>query len=224
MNKALLVLHSPVDTTVSIDEAAKIYMAARHPKSFISLDRADHLLSRRKDSEYVADIIAAWAGRYLGLQNTREERSSGTAPAREAGQVRVTEQNLKLTRRIHTVPHQLIADEPVTTGGADLGLDPYELLLAFFGACTSMTIRMYANCKALPLTNVDVTLKHARIHAQDCEQCKSDAGYVDKIEKWAGLEGDLAEEQHQRLLQIGDKCPVHKTLHNEIIFKSHLVP
>ncbi|MFT5134731.1 MAG: putative OsmC-like protein/esterase/lipase [Gammaproteobacteria bacterium] len=222
LGKALLVFHSPIDDTVSIDEAAKIYSAARHPKSFISLDKADHLLSRREDSEYVSDVIASWAARYLDLAAAKEEKSSGTAPAVTQGQVVVTEQNQNFTRRIYTEKHQLIADEPLSFGGGDLGPNPYEFLLAGLGACTSMTIRMYANRKKLKLDNVEVALSHSRIHAEDCDECESKNGFVDRIDKIIKLEGELSQDERQRLLEIADKCPVHKTLHNEILIHSQL--
>ena len=222
LNKALLVFHSPADSTVPIDEAARIYTAAKHPKSFVSLDQADHLLSRREDSEYVSQVIAAWASRYLDIASARNERSSGTAPAVEPGHVVVGERDRKFTRSVFTEKHQLIADEPHASGGADLGPNPYEYLLAGLGACTSMTIRMYANRKQIPLDDVVVALRHSRIHAEDCEACESDSGYVDKIEKKITLLGDLTGEQRSRLLSIADRCPVHKTLHNEILIVSEL--
>jgi uncharacterized OsmC-like protein/esterase/lipase len=222
LNKALLVFHSPVDDTVSIDEAAKIYTAAKHPKSFISLDKADHLLSRKEDSEYVSDVIASWAGRYLGLSDAKEEASSGTAPTVGPGQVVVSEQNRKFTRRIYTEKHQLIADEPLSSGGSDLGPNPYEYLLSGLGACTSMTVRMYANHKKLKLDNIGVTLSHSRIHAEDCKECDSQEGFVDRIHKIIKLEGELSETERQRLLEIANKCPVHLTLHNEILIESEL--
>ncbi len=222
MGKALLVFHSPIDETVSIDEAAKIYSAAKHPKSFISLDKADHLLSRREDSEYVSAVIASWAARYLDLTESSQEKSSGTAPSVKQGQVIITEQNQLFTRGVYTEKHQLIADEPTSFGGSDLGPNPYEYLLGGLGACTSMTIRMYANRKKLKLDNVEVSLSHSRIHAEDCDECESQAGFVDRIDKVIKLEGDLSSEERQRLLEIADKCPVHKTLHNEILIKSEL--
>ncbi len=223
LGKALLVFHSPVDETVSIDEAAKIYTAAKHPKSFISLDKADHLLSRREDSDYVSSVIASWAARYLDLGESKEEKSSGTAPSVSKGQVLITEQDHKFTRRVYTEKHQLIADEPLSFGGADLGPNPYEFLLGGLGACTSMTIRMYANRKNLQLDNIEITLTHSRIHAEDCASCESKEGFVDRIEKEIKLEGALSVEEKQRLLEIADKCPVHKTLHNEILIESRLV-
>ncbi len=223
LNKALLVLHSPIDETVSIDEAAKIYSAAKHPKSFISLDKADHLLSRREDSEYVASIISSWAARYLDIFDVNHEASSGTAPKIESGHVLVTEQNKKFTRKIYTEDHQLIADEPLSANGSNLGPNPYELLLAALGACTSMTMRMYATRKNLNLDNIEVTMKHDHIHAEDCSDCDSKTGLVDKIEKTIKLEGNLTDAERQRLLEIADMCPVHKTLHNEIQIKTQLI-
>ena len=222
LGKALLIFHSPVDETVSIDEAAKVYQAAKHPKSFISLDKADHLLSRREDSEYVAEIIASWASRYLELSTVKEGRSPGTAPDIADGQVLITEQDKKFLRHIYTERHQLLADEPVASGGSDRGPNPYEYLLAALGTCTSMTIRMYASRKQINLENISILLEHSRIHAKDCTECESREGYVDRIDKTITLEGDLSVEQKQRLLEIADKCPVHKTLLNEILIKTML--
>lgn len=222
LNKALLILHSPIDETVSINEAAKIYSAAKHPKSFISLDKADHLLSRRDDSEYAASVISSWAGRYLGIKSAKEEKSSGTAPAVKKGQVIIVEQNRQFTRRVYSEKHQLIADEPLSVGGTDLGPNPYELLLAALGTCTSMTIRMYANRKNINLDNVEITLSHDRIHAEDCTECESKTGFVDKIDKTIKFQGDLSDIEQQRLLEIADKCPVHKTLMNEIFIQTKL--
>ena len=223
LKKALLILHSPIDDIVSIDEAAKIYSAAKHPKSFISLDKADHLLSKREDSEYVANVISSWAGRYLNITDINKEASLGTAPNVKSGHIIVTEQNKKFTRKVYSEDHKLIADEPLSVGGSNLGANPYELLLASLGACTSMTIRMYANRKELSLDNVEVTLKHDRIHAKDCIDCESETGRVDIIEKYIKLEGNLTDTDRQRILEIADMCPVHKTLHNEIQIKSNLI-
>ena len=223
LKKALLVFHSPVDTTVSIDEAAKIYQAAKHPKSFVSLDKADHLLSQRLDSEYVAATIAAWAGRYLDLETAEAERSSGTAPPVLEGHIRVLASAASLTQRIYSQRHQLTADEPAGLGGDDLGPNPYELLLASLGACTSMTLRMYANRKNIKLGEIDISLVHNRIHARDCEECESTEGYVGRIDRTIKLQGELSADDRQRLLVIADKCPVHKTLSGEIVIKSELV-
>lgn len=220
LKKALLVCHSPIDTIVSIDEAAKIYTAARHPKSFLSLDKADHLLSSANDAQYVANAIGAWVGRYL--EHPAAEETASSRPVLETGEVLIAEKDTKFTRTIFTERHDFLADEPASIGGADTGPNPYDLLLASLGACTSMTIRMYANRKNLPLDNVEITLSHSRIHADDCDSCEKSTGKIDKIEKQIKLEGDLDEAQRQRLLEIADMCPVHKTLHNEILIESQL--
>ncbi|MBI2969874.1 MAG: OsmC family protein [Gammaproteobacteria bacterium] len=222
LGRALLIFHSPADATVPVTEAAKIYTSARHPKSFISLDKADHLLSRRADSEYVSEVIAAWAGRYLDLDRRPDERSSGTAPPVARGHVLITEQDRKFTRRVYTERHQILADEPLADGGADLGPNPYELLLAALGTCTSMTVRMYANRKQIPLDGIEVSLNHTRVHAEDCEDCESRTGVIDRIGKRIRLAGPLSDAQRARLLEIADRCPVHKTLQREIRIQSEL--
>ena len=214
LKRALLVFHSPIDSIVSIDEAAKIYQAARHPKSFISLDDADHLLSRREDAEYVAETLVAWASRYLGLSTATFERSFGSAPAVESGDVLVTELNKQFLRGVFSQHHQLMSDEPKSFGGQDLGPSPYDLLLMALGACTSMTLRMYANHKQLALDDVEVKLRHEHIHAVDCENCEESSGKIERITRELKISGDLTDAQRQRLLEIADRCPVHRTLEN----------
>jgi putative redox protein len=219
LNKALLIFHSPVDHIVSIDEAAKIYTAAKHPKSFISLDRADHLLSDKRDTEYVSGIIASWAGRYIQEPgNNRVER-----PDIDTGDILVREKNRRFTRDIYTTGHQLLADEPLDQGGDDEGPNPYEYLLSALGSCTSMTVRMYANRKGIPLDNIEVKLSHERIHAEDCMDCESHEGMIDVLQKNVVLQGTLTEAEKSRLLEIADKCPVHKTLLNEIVIRTKLI-
>jgi uncharacterized OsmC-like protein/alpha-beta hydrolase superfamily lysophospholipase len=211
LRKALLVFHSPTDDVVGIDNASRIFTAAKHPKSFVSLAGADHLLSRKSDAIYVADVIAAWAERYLDKPETMTEAEV------EAGLVLVRETHGgKFQQEILTGPHRLLADEPVKLGGLDSGPGPYDFLLAGLGACTSMTIRLYADFKKIPLTNVSVRLQHGKIHAKDCETCETKVSMVDRIDRAITLEGPLDAEQRQRLMEIADKCPVHRTLKSEI--------
>jgi putative redox protein len=213
LRKALLVMHSPTDDTVGIDNASAIFLAAKHPKSFVSLDGADHLLSRRRDAVYAADVIAAWAERYL---DTVPEPDM--APL-EGVLVEETH-NGKFEQAIIAGPHRYIADEPMSVGGNGTGPSPYEYLLAALGACTSMTIRLYAERKQLPLRHVSVLLKHDKIHAQDCENCETKVGMIDQIDRTIMLDGDLDAEQRAKLMEIADKCPVHRTLSAEINIKT----
>jgi len=208
LDAALLVFHSPLDSIVSIDEAAEIYQSANHPKSFISLDKADHLLSQAVDSEYVASMISVWVGRYLELESSD---SAGLADLAE-GEVLVTELDKKFLRGLYSNGHFVRADEPKKYGGSDLGPSPYDLLLMSLGACTSMTLRMYADRKKIPLEDLTVRLQHQRVHAQDCVECKDK---IEQITRRISLVGDLSDAQRQRLLEIADKCPVHRTLEND---------
>ncbi|MEH6814760.1 MAG: bifunctional alpha/beta hydrolase/OsmC family protein, partial [Motiliproteus sp.] len=218
LKKALLVFHSPLDATVPIAEAQKIYQQAKHPKNFISLDQADHLLTRKEDAEYVADIIASWANRYLDRTSTVNHKSSGI----ERGKVVVTERNQAFTQTVTSDGHFWLADEPVSVGGDNLGPDPYEHLLAALGACTNMTLRMFASRKGWPLENVRVSLSHGRRHGDDCLHCDEQHPQIDVIDRTIVLTGDLNQQQRQRLLEIADRCPVHKTLHNKILVNTEL--
>jgi putative redox protein len=202
-------MHAPLDATVSIAEAEKIYVGARHPKSFISLDDADHLLSRKTDSEYVARNIAAWVDRYLPALEVPAARVS-------KGHVRVEEKNHIFTQHVNSDSHYWLADEPTSYGGNNAGPDPYEHLLAALGACTSMTLRMYAEKKSLSLDHVIVNLRHSRDYAEDCEHCDEEPGRIEVLERTVMLQGDLTDQQRQRLLEIADRCPVHRTLHNNL--------
>ncbi|HEY3642531.1 MAG TPA: bifunctional alpha/beta hydrolase/OsmC family protein [Xanthobacteraceae bacterium] len=236
LRKALLIFHSPSDDLVGIESASRIFAAARHPKSFVSLAGADHLLSRKSDAAYVANVIAAWAERYLDMAPVADVSDVGAplvgarpGPARAATRaapthadgddgvvtVRETRQE-RLQQEITAGAHRFLADEPLAAGGGDSGPNPYDLLLAALGACTAMTLRLYAERKALPLDRVTVRLRHGRIHAADCETCETREGMIDRIERAIALEGALDAAQRARLLEIADKCPVHRTLTSEV--------
>lgn len=213
LHRALLVMHAPTDDTVGIDNATRIFVAAKHPKSFISLAGADHLLSNRQDALYVADVIAAWAARYLDAGASPEAAAAGEVPRQVV--IRET-RNGKFQQTVTVGPHQLLADEPLAAGGDDTGLGPYDFLLAALGACTSMTMRLYADRKSLPLERTTVTLKHSKIHAEDCAECETKAGMLDQIERVIAMEGPLDADQRKKLMEIADKCPVHHTLTSEV--------
>ena len=213
LHKALLIMHAPADDTVGIDNATRIFVAAKHPKSFVSLADADHLLSDRRDTAYAAEVIAAWASRYIGSGALAQASDPGEAPRQVV--VRET-RNSKFQQTVAVGPHRLIADEPVAAGGEDSGPGPYDFLLTALGACTSMTMRLYAERKALPLDRVTVTLKHSKIYAKDCEECETREGMLDQIDRVIGMEGALDADQRKRLMEIADKCPVHRTLTSEI--------
>ena len=218
LKKALLLFHSPLDETVAISEAEKIYRQAKHPKSFVSLDKADHLLSRAEDADYVGSTIAAWASRYISDPAVVERRVSEVSK----GHIRVEEKNKQFTRTIISDSHIWLSDEPTPVGGSDLGPDPYEHLLAALGSCTSMTVRMYANLKQIPLEDISVELRHDRIHQQDCEDCDAEPRKLEVLYRYVTLKGDLTKQQRQRLLEIADRCPVHRTLHAELEVRTEL--
>ena len=213
LHKALLIMHSPTDDTVGIDNATRLFVAAKHPKSFVSLAGADHLLSERRDAAYVADVIAAWAMRYLAPVISEAAADLGGAPRMVV--VRETRSS-KFQQTVSIGPHQMLADEPVAAGGEDTGPGPYDFVLAGLGACTSMTMRMYADRKSLPLERVTVTLRHSGIYADDCADCETRAGMLDRIDRVIAIEGNLDAEQRRKLMEIADKCPVHRTLTSEI--------
>jgi putative redox protein len=218
LKKALLVFHAPLDEVVGIDNASAIFTAAKHPKSFISLDDADHLLSRRSDAVYVARTLAAWAARYLDAPADLATADETPAPAE--GEVIVQETGAgNYQNAVRAGRHRLLADEPRSVGGRDTGPSPYDFLLTALGACTSMTVRMYADLKQLPLTRVSVRLTHDKVHAEDST---SASGKADVLTRRISIEGDLTDEQRQRLFEIANKCPVHRTLEGDIRVRSEL--
>ncbi len=232
LGAALLVMHSPVDTTVDADNARRIYEAARHPKSFVALDGADHLLTEPADATFAAGMLATWASRYAFdplpepiVPSPAADPANPADPAYPAeGLVVVSESGTgDFAQTVLIGRHRLTADEPAPIG-TDTGPSPYDFLLAGLGACTSMTVRMYAERKKWPLEKVTVTLRHSRIHAQDCADCETETGQVDRIERVIRFDGDLDDSQRQRLRDIADKCPVHRTLHSEIVIDTIVSP
>lgn len=217
LNKALLVMHSPFDNVVSIDSASDIFLKAKHPKSFISLDNADHLLSEQSDSIYVGKLISEWASKYIDINNEKEEILS------KDNKVVVQTANNNLKTNIFVGRHHIVADEPKSVGGTDLGPNPYDYLLASLGSCTTMTLKMYANRKGWNLDSAKVILNHQKIYAKDCEECETEIGKINYIEREIELLGDLDKDQRNRLLEIADRCPVHRTLHSEIVVKTKLL-
>jgi putative redox protein len=209
----LLVMHAPGDTVVAIDNAQQIFAAASHPKSFVALDGADHLMSEPAQAEYAAELLATWADRYVP---THLAASDDVIVAASEGEVVVAERGTGKFAQVIRVAdrHALLADEPIGIGD-DTGPAPYDLLLAALGACTSMTVRMYADRKKWPLEDVAVRLSHSKVHADDCAACESDSGKVDMIERELVLGGPLDDEQRAKLMEIADRCPVHRSLHDE---------
>jgi putative redox protein len=219
LDRALIVFHSPVDQIVGIENAAHIYTAAKHPKSFVSLDDADHLLTRRADAVYVADVLAAWAGRYVGPQ-TEED---GVADAGSDAVVTETGAG-KFQNAVSVGGFRLIADEPTAAGGLDTGPTPYDFLKVGLGACTSMTMRLYADRKEIPARSFKVRVSHDKEHAADCEECveRGLQGKVDTFTREITIAGEVSAEDTARLLAIADKCPVHRTLESQAVIRTRL--
>lgn len=216
LRKALLVMHAPLDDIVEIDNASELFSAANHPKSFVSLDRADHLLSRNADSRYAGEVLAAWAGGYLpdSAEKTGLNATSGEVVARTGAGGFATE--------VRAGHHAFLADEPVSVGGTDKGPTPYDLLAAALATCTTMTLRMYAAHKKIDFESATVRVSHGRVHAEDCSDCEQRDGQIHEFTRELLLEGDLTQAQRRRMLEIADRCPVHKTLHNEIRVRTRL--
>ncbi|MCY0094460.1 bifunctional alpha/beta hydrolase/OsmC family protein [Hoeflea ulvae] len=210
MKTALLVLHGPRDQVVGIDNAAAIFTAAKHPKSFVSLDDADHMLSDPADANYAAGIIASWAARYLPVEAPRRD----DAPVEDVV-VGETGQG-KFQVSVQAGPHRMLADEPASVGGADTGPSPYDLMSAGLGACTAMTLRMYARLKKIDLGLVTVTVRHNKVHAADCLECteseRANGGKIDRFERVISIDGGTPASLADKIAEIANKCPVHRTL------------
>ena len=229
LKKAYLIMHAPLDDIVSIKEAEKIYQAAAHPKSFVSLDDADHLLSRSSDAEYVASVVASWSQRFIDGSTSHENTPSVEMEAcpipgngmsiskiEHPGSLLASEIDHKFAIQMDNGRHRWRADEPATVGGGDSGPDPYDLLLSSVGACTAMTMRMYAERKGWPLPDVHVSLNHKRRYDKDCVDCETQPQQIDQITRDIVIKGDLDDDQKKRLMEIADKCPVHKTLTGQL--------
>ena len=214
LNQALMVMHAPGDTIVSINEASKIFTQAKHPKTFMSLDKADHLLSKKQDAVYVGNVIASWADNYISAQ-----ASSGAAKAK-AQPKKIVKVSGKTDQAFFNIAaagqHRFIVDEPLHYGGTDLGPTPYDYLAVALASCTSMTLNGYARRKSLDVKEVSVRVEHDRIHAKDCDSCVKEEGKVDQFIRYIDIDGDITEKVRARMLEIADLCPVHRTLENEI--------
>jgi len=210
LRKAVMVLHAPFDQTVSINEAAKIFGTAKHPKNFISLDTSDHLLTRGEDASYAGTVISSWAKRFIDPEAMPENES-------EIQGVKVSGETSKGFYNIVTTDtHRFVADEPLSYGGTNKGPTPYQYLGAALGTCTSMTLNGYARRKKMNVKQVSVHVTHTRIHAQDCESCEKTDGKVDQFTREIKIIGNISDAERDRMLEIADRCPVHKTLENEI--------
>ncbi|MCJ8163224.1 bifunctional alpha/beta hydrolase/OsmC family protein [Pontibacter sp. E15-1] len=216
LRKSLLVLHSPQDTVVGIENASMLFTQAHHPKSFVSLDGADHLLNREEDSLYAGDVIASWARRYLPARPVPELHSVHEVVA-------LLQQDAAYTTTIKAGDHYLTADEPVAVQGKNFGPTPYQLVASGLAACSAMTVKMYAARKGWPLEDIEVHITYKKDHADDSIHEEDQSAKIDIFEREIKMTGPLDETQLQRLLEIADKCPVHKTLHSEVLVRTKLM-
>lgn len=213
VRKAFLVMHSPTDDTVGIENASQIYTAAPHPKSFISLDKADHLLTKPEDAAYVAATINTWASRYLPRQEDKTQQWEGHVTVSETGAS-------KFQNWVQAGPHGFMADEPKAYGGTETGPTPYNLLASALGACTTMTLRNYASLKDIDIGRIKVEVEYSKIHTDDCTDCEeNESSKIDQFERRIEIQGELEDSVKERMLQIADRCPVHRTLEN----KAHII-
>lgn len=214
LRKALLVMHAPLDDVVDIENAGEIFQAAKHPKSFLSLDQADHLLSRPEDAHYAGAALAGWAAHYLPTVSEPVETAGAS------GETIATTAMDGFRTELSVAGHTMIADEPTSVGGTNAGPSPYDLLSAALASCTTMTLRMYARHKELNVDAFSVSVAHGKVHADDCEDCESRSGKVDQFTRTLSIDGKVTDEQRDRLLEIADRCPVHRTLHGDVKIKT----
>lgn len=215
LDRPLMIMHAPADNVVSIDNAAILYNYAMHPKNFVSLDRADHMLTKESDSGYVAGMISTWCRRYLHYEEPEPLRTDKRVAVRIGASGYATE--------VKAGHHGFVVDEPISLGGTDLGPTPYDLLSASLGSCTAITLRMYADRKEWPLEEVTVHLQHDKAHATECRDCEDKGAKLDHLTRYIELAGPLTEQQRQRLLEIANKCPVHRTLTSDIVINTELI-
>jgi len=218
LRKPLLIMHSPFDKIVGVENAQQLYHNAHHPKSFVSLDDADHLLTVEKDSQYVGDVIGTWAKRYFPKV---ENLMLSTEGEQLVGHLNIIEDNF--TTSIQTKNHSFIADEPASIGGSDFGPSPYEYLNAALAACTVMTLKLYAERKQWDLQEVFVYISHSRKHSDDLQVEVEKPKYLDHISKKLKFVGNLDATQKERLKEIASRCPVHKTIASEVIFETEVI-
>lgn len=213
VNKSFLVFHGPDDETVELSHGHRIFETLNHPKSFVALDKTDHLVSKPQDSEYIAECIAHWVRKYIPLGTSKDEVEEGTVVVESID-------GFKFAQGVSTTTNEMIMDEPAKLGGDDLGLNPYQTLLASLGGCTAMTVQMYAERKGIPLTKVKVSLTHNKMYFDDCKTCDEKPQKLDHITKHIEIKGTMTPEQEKRIYEIAEMCPVNKTLKSEIVIES----
>lgn len=221
LRRPLLIFHSPVDESVDVSNASDIFSAALHPKSFISLNKADHLVSDAKDSRFVGRMLAAFAEQYVGKP---EQALRKTAPGLNYDDpVIAVIQGSGLRTELDAGGMKLVADEPASVnGGSGSAPTPYGYLAASLAACTAMTLRMYATMKNLPVDRIEVSVRHDKVHADDCADCETREGKVDRFVRGLVIDGQLDETARSRMKEIADRCPVHRTLESEIRIETRL--
>jgi putative redox protein len=216
MRKPIAIMHSPQDDTVAIEHAEKLYHAAMHPKSFVSLDGADHLLMNQADSKYVGEVIAGWSSRYLDIPVPEVLDTQHHVVAS-------LDDETDFTTQVRAGRHYFTADEPEDIGGNDFGPTPYELLSSALATCTVMTLQMYARRKNWLVKNVECHVNYDRRHAEDCENCENDeSAKIDHFDRVIRIDGEIDQKQRERMLSIADKCPVHRTLHSDTVVNTKL--